>query len=211
MLPLAPPLDPGREEARRWAWQELSDPVYARHERGLTERALLWVWRHLQDLELPAGPGGTGGFVILVALVLVVVLVVWFRAGPLRTAARAARQSVLHDTTLTAAQHRGLADQAASEGRWEEAVRERFRAVVRQLEERALLDELPGRTAQEVAADASRTLPPLARPLHEGARVFDDVCYGSRRATAQHDQRLRELDAQVSSAHPSGVLAGSST
>lgn len=200
LLRAAPPLGPGRDEARRWAWDELSDPVYARHQPGWAERAVLWCWHTLQNLELPAGPGGVSGLLILVALVLLVVLVVWLRAGPLRgPAARAAGQPVLHGVVRTAAEHRALADEAAGQGRWEVAVAERFRAVVRRLEERGLIDELPGSTAHEVADDAGAALPTLSLDLHEGARLFDDVWYGSRTATAEHDAALRALDARVAS------------
>lgn len=210
----APPLDPARDEAQRWAWQELSDPVYAEHQPGLVERAVLWVWHRLQDLDLPAGPGGTSGLVMLAALVLLAVVVVWLRAGPLRgPSARAARQPVLQGATLTAAQHRSAADRAAAEGRWPDAVRERFRAIVRSLDERGLVEERPGRTAQEVADDAAATLPSIADSLHAGARLFDDVCYGSRTATADHDRRLRGLDDQVSVARPrvAAAAAGRAT
>jgi hypothetical protein len=204
----APPLDPAREEAQRWAWQELSDPVYAQHQPGLVERAVLWVWHRLQDLELPSGPGGTSGLVILVALVLLAVVVVWLRAGPLRgPSARVHRQPVLHGATLTAAEHRDAADTAAADGRWQDAVRERFRAIVRSLEERGLVDDLPGRTAQEVADAAAAALPSAAHALYAGARLFDDVSYGSRAATADHDRRLRELDHQVAGTRPQVAAA----
>jgi hypothetical protein len=198
---MAPPLDPSRDEAARWARDELSHAVYAQHEPGLAERALLWLWHTLQTLRLPAGPGGTSGLVILVALVLLVVLVVWLRAGPLRgPAARATRQPVLAGAVRTAAEHRALADRAAAERRWHDAVQERFRAVVKTLEERGLIDQLPGRTAQEVAADGARALPALQPPLRAAARVFDDVCYGARTATADHDVVIRALDEQVAAA-----------
>ncbi|HET8614891.1 MAG TPA: DUF4129 domain-containing protein [Actinomycetales bacterium] len=213
-LPLAPPLDPGRDEARRWAWQELSDPVYAQHEPSWTERAILWLWRTLQNLELPAGPGGTGGLVILVALLLVLVLVIWFRTGPVRgSARRTPSAAVLQGTVRTAREHRALADAAAADGRWADAVRERFRAVVRTLEERGFVDQLPGRTAQEVAPDVAPALPDLVGRLHEAATVFDDVCYGSREALPQHDSMLRDLHDRVLTARPAtaGATAGAST
>jgi Domain of unknown function (DUF4129) len=200
-------LDPTRDEAQRWARHELSDPVYAQHEPGWAERALLWLWRHLDDLRLPGGPDGTSGLVVLLALVLLVVLVVWWRTGPMRgPATRARQQAVLQGVTRTAAEHRALADAAAAQGGWQDAVRERFRAVVRALEERGLVDELPGRTAQEVAADAGRALPMLQAQLHAAARVFDDVCYGSRTATSDHDAVMKTLDARVASTTP---VAGS--
>jgi hypothetical protein len=49
-----------------------------------------------------------------------------------------------------------------------------------------------------VAVDAGTALPALAASLHEAARVFDDVCYGSRAATARHDAVIRDLDARAS-------------
>jgi hypothetical protein len=203
VLTAGAPLDPTRDEARRWARHELSDPVYAQHEPGWAERALLWLWHSLDNLSLPAGPGSTGGLVILLALVVLAVLVVWLRTGPMRgPTARARQQAVLQGTMRTAAEHRALADQAAEQGRWQEAVRERFRAVVRGLEERGLIDELPGRTAQEVATDAGRSLPAHRVLLREAAGVFDDVCYGSRAATSEHDAVVRRLDAQVAAATP---------
>lgn len=205
-LPLAPPLDPSRDEARRWVWDELSDPAYAQQQPGWTERALLWLWDQLNNLQVPGGPGGTSGLVLLVVLLVLVVLVVWLRAGPLRgSAAGPARRAVLGDEVRTAQEHRALADAAAAQGRWAEAVRERFRAVVRSLEERGLVDELPGRTAQEVARDASAALPQVAVELHDAASLFDDVTYGSRVATADHDGRVRLLDERVTAARPSAT------
>ncbi len=208
----APPLDPARDEAQRWAWRELSDPVYAEHQPGWAERALLWVWHQLQHLQLPAGPGGTGGLVILVALALLVLVVVWLRAGPLRgPSSRGRRQPVLPGAVRSAAEHRSAADRAAARGHWQEAVRERFRAVVRSLEERGLVDELPGRTADEVADDAAVAVPELAGALRAGAQIFDDVCYGSRPAAAEHDRRLRALDDQLRSTRPAALATTAPT
>ncbi|WP_449066361.1 DUF4129 domain-containing protein, partial [Planomonospora algeriensis] len=53
-----------------------------------------------------------------------------------------------------------------------------LRAVARDLEERAVVEELPGRTADELAAEAGRALPGFAGELAEAARLFDDVTYG---------------------------------
>ena len=69
---------------------------------------------------------------------------------------------------------------------------ERFRAIVRELEERAVLAEQPGRTAGEAAAAAAGRLPALAAELAAAARLFDDVRYGGRVATpAAHDGPAR--------------------
>ncbi|HCA84735.1 MAG TPA: hypothetical protein DEQ61_04090, partial [Streptomyces sp.] len=78
----------------------------------------------------------------------------------------------------------------------------RMRALVRSLEERALLDPRPGRTADEAAAEAGRPLPAHADRLRAAARDFDDVVYGGRHATAETYARLRELDVELQQARP---------
>ena len=82
------------------------------------------------------------------------------------------------DDDRTAAQLRADADAAAARGDWRSAVIDRFRAVVRSLEERVVLDVRPGRTADEAAAVAGLRFPAEADALRRGARLFDDVCYG---------------------------------
>ena len=205
---LSGPLDPSREQAQDWARRELSDPAYAKARPGWVERLVRWVIERLNDLQVPdtLAPGRSLGAVLLVVLVAVAVAVALNRTGLLRRGARvAAPGAVLDGVPRTAAEHRRLADEAAAEGRFDVAVRERFRAVARSLEERVVLDERPGRTADEMAAEAGRPLPTTADALRSAAQVFDDVWYGGRSATAAHDAQLRELDRAVNAAKP--VLA----
>ncbi|CAO0832539.1 hypothetical protein SMICM17S_08661 [Streptomyces microflavus] len=108
----------------------------------------------------------------------------------------------------SAAQHRAAADAHAAALRWTEAVQERMRAIVRSLEERALLDPRPGRTADEAAAEAGRALPDHATRLRSAARDFDDVTYGGRTAGQPTYLALRALDTELDEAKP--VLPGSS-
>ena len=202
---LAGRLDPTAQEARGWALRELSDPVYASARPGLLQRLLTWLFERLSQLHVPAAlaPGRNLGLVLLAALLALVVLVVLRRTGRLRRATRGtAPPAVLDDVRRSAAEHRRLAEQAAGAGRFDVAVRERFRAVARALEERAILDERPGRTAREVATEAAAALPALTQELREGARVFDDVCYGARPATAAQDAQLSRLDVAVARARP---------
>ena len=85
-------------------------------------------------------------------------------------------------------------------------MRERLRAVVRSLEERAVLDERPGRTADEAAAEAGRALPGCAAGLRSAAVLFDEVWYGGRPAGPESYAALRDLDAQVQAARPDLVV-----
>jgi hypothetical protein len=114
---------------------------------------------------------------------------------------------VLAGSILTGAEHRARAAAAVAAGQYDVAVRESMRAIARRLDERALLDPRPGRTADEIAVEAARLLPELATELREGARVFDDVAYGSTRADAARAERMRRLDERVEATKPV-VVAG---
>lgn len=109
-----------------------------------------------------------------------------------------------------AAEHRANAEEHAAAERWNQAVQERMRAVVRSLEERTVLDPRPGRTADEAAADAGRSLPEHAIALRAAARAFDDVTYGGRSADRGTYLRLRELDLGLENSKPqlSGATQG---
>lgn len=199
------PLAPSREQAQEWARRELSEPGYAQAQPSWAQRLARWVIDRLSGVDLPdvRAPNASLGAVLLALIVLLIGAVVLSRTGRLRRSRRVgAASAVLDDVRRTSAEHRRLADQAAADGRFEVAVRERFRAAARGLEERVVLDERPGRTAHEVATEAGAALPACAAALVAGARVFDDVCYGGRRATRDQDGLLRDLDAQVIATRP---------
>lgn len=189
-----PGLAPGRHEAQEWALRELSDRVYAQNQPGLFGRALTWLLDRLQELQIPQGPGARTGLALLIVALVIVIAAMWWRSGPIRRSSTGGTRTVLGDTHLNAAEHRTRADLAATRGDWVEAVRERFRAIACTLEEQHVLEAMPGRTADEVAAAAGHALPDAAAALTEGAQVFDDICYGGRTATADHDARLRAVD-----------------
>ncbi|MYX39924.1 DUF4129 domain-containing protein, partial [Streptomyces sp. SID89] len=133
--------------------------------------------------------------------VLAVLGALWWRLGsprrgPVSTAA------LFDDRPRSAADHRAAAEAHAAQGHWSQALQERMRAVVRSLEERALLDTRPGRTADEAAAEAGRTLPGHTDRLHAAARDFDDVTYGGRTATEESYRRIAALDQELEHTRP---------
>ncbi len=204
MLPLDVPIDIGRDAAADAARQELSKAVYAADRPSLAQQVINWVLDHvLRTLAAvsSATPGGILGLVVLVALVVLVVFLVRRKTGPLRRAG-AGDVPLFVGRLRAAAEYRAAADSAAAAGDWDEAVRQRFRAVVRSLEERDILDPRPGRTAGEATADAARALPSCAAGLRDAARSFDDVAYGGRPSDQQADAQLRELDRQLAAARP---------
>jgi hypothetical protein len=93
-----------------------------------------------------------------------------------------------------------LADQLAAQGRYAEAVRERLRAIVRELVDAGVVENRPGFTITELAAAASRARPSVRVPLDAASLLFSDIWYGQRPATAAHDARMRQYATQVHSA-----------
>jgi len=203
------PVELGREEATRLAREELSKEIYRAHRPGLVRRLLGWLVDRVADLlDKVAGvsPGGHAGLVVLALLVVVAVVAVRLKVGPMGRRA-ASDPALFAGRARSAAEHRAAADAHAARGEWADAVRERLRAVVRSLEERAVLDERPGRTADEAAAEAGAALPTCADDLRRSARLFDDIWYGGRPAGPDADAALRALDERVRAAQPHVVGA----
>ncbi|GAA2460041.1 DUF4129 domain-containing protein [Streptomyces glaucus] len=205
--PVTVPRDPAREAARR----ELSKRMYHENDPSLFQRALnaFWDWvDRLFDAASTAAPGGTLGLVVVVLVAVAALAALWWRLGtPRRRPASSA--ALFDDRPRSAAEHRAAAEAHAARGHWNQAVQERMRAVVRALEERALLDVRPGRTADEAAAEAGRTLPSHHDRLHAAARAFDDVTYGGRTATEQAYHRIAGLDRDLQRTKPHLVSSGS--
>ncbi|MFI1421802.1 DUF4129 domain-containing protein [Streptomyces sp. NPDC020731] len=205
--PVTIPRDPAREAARR----ELSKGMYHENDPSWFQQALdtFWEWvGKLFGAASTATPGGTLGLVVIIAAVIAVLGALWWRLGTPRRQPTSA-PTLFDDRPRSAAEHRAAAEAHAAQGHWNQAVQERMRAVVRALEERALLDLRPGRTADEAAAEAGRVLPVHTTRLRTAARAFDDVAYGGRAATEQSYRRLAELDLDLERTKPQLATSGS--
>lgn len=208
------PVDTSRVPAREAAEDELSKGMYHEGDPGLVRRMLdtLWDWvGGLFDSASGAAPGGPLGIVVLVLLALAMAGAVWWRLGTPRRAARSAEALFQESGPRSAAEHRAAAETHAAALRWTEAVQERTRAIVRSLEERALLDPRPGRTADEAAAEAGRRLPDHARRLLAAAATFDAVTYGGRTADRNAYLTLRALDGDLEATRPSEAVGATGT
>lgn len=205
LLAAGAPVELGRDEARRLAREELAKREYHRDDPGLVERAIDWILRRLGDVL--DGLGGTGGVRwwlvvgVVVLLAVAILLVVRRRLGPLARSG-AAEAPLFEGAERSAEEHRQRAEQHARAGEWELAARERLRAILRELEQRGLLERRPGRTVGEAAAEGGVVLPDAREDLTRAARAFDDVWYGGRRANAETDALLRGVDDGVRRARP---------
>ncbi|TDC45440.1 DUF4129 domain-containing protein [Actinomadura sp. KC345] len=206
-------LDPvGRDDAREMARRELEKQIYQRDEPSWLERAWDGFSEWLRDLfgqtARPEAQGSGGGWVSIVVIVLIVLvaagLIAWLMRD--RWNPRSRQDPLLEDEPSTAVDHRDAAERLAEAGQWAEAIRERLRAVARDLEERAVLSARPGRTADELADEAGKAVPELAEDLRAGVRIFDDVWYGDRPGTADGYARMKALDEKLRASRPKPLV-----
>jgi hypothetical protein len=192
-------LDIDRDAAHDAAQRELAKPIYPKG--SLTDRLLDLIDELIYKLMVE-GASIPGGWLTISVLVILVVIAV---AVAVRVALRTmrtnrSRESALFESHLqTAAEHRALAERLAAEGDWSAAIRHRLRAVARHLEETAVLDPVPGRTATELAADAGALLPTFATELRRAANAFNDVTYGERPGTEVAYRLVADLDDRLRS------------
>lgn len=150
-----PPVEIDRDSAREAAERELSRDIYAEHEPSPFQRLVDWVWEHLGKLFDGLAfepPGGWVGMLVIVALVIALLVALRLRFGALRTAAGPGAAGGLYaEGPRSAAEHRAAADRHAAAGEWEQAVRERMRALDQELRR-------------------TRPQPPAAAPAQGGAR-----------------------------------------
>ncbi|KOG50200.1 DUF4129 domain-containing protein [Streptomyces decoyicus] len=199
-IPVRTPRVPAREAAER----ELSDPRYHQHDPNPIQQALDWLWARVDELVGAAAgttPGGWIGLLAIAAFVVLLIAALRLRLGAVRRTPTTSGV-LFAETPRTAAEHRSAADRHAAEGRWNEAIQDRMRALVLALEERTLLAPGPGRTADEAAGEATRAFPAYADRLRTAARTFDEVTYGGRPGTERAHTLLTSLDTDLQHAKP---------
>ncbi len=199
-------LDPTPAQGRNWLEQELHRSDY---QSPWLESVIRWVVDHIRSFLDGASTLANGGLSpIITALValITIALLVWVLPRVRREPAVARTGgAVLEDLRITADTYRDLAAGALRDGRFDDAVLDGFRAIAKDMSDRTLLDDAPGRTAHEVSVVLALPFPGHADRLARAADVFDTVRYGHRRATAGQAGEIQRLDAELGKARP--VLA----
>ena len=94
-------------------------------------------------------------------------------------------------------QWRARAAEMVAAGRYREALRCRYRALVGDLARRGLLDEIPGRTTGEERAEFSANGSPAQQQFNEATDLFDEVWYGDEPAGIDEHDRFVECEREV--------------
>ena len=189
------PVDPDADTAREWAREELSKSEYQQGGGGSNwlERFMKWIEDFISHIGGGVGGawGGWGTVGVVVIGLAIVALVLWLVVGPLRRSrGRGAAEEDLGDPTLSAADLIGRARAAADAEDWNTAVIEGYRAVIRALAEREVIDARPGMTALEAALVTAQAVPAMTSDISADADVFDAVRYGHLHATREHYEHV---------------------
>ena len=203
MIPAAPRLGP--DEARERILEEL-----AKDEYDDSPGFVAWLLGAIEDwlARMVDGVDGSSAtqtvIAVLLALVLAaVVVLVLRRTGLLRRSPALAVDAALDaEPVLSGEELRGAARHAIDAGRTDDGTVLALRALVRDLEERTLLDVATGMTAHEAATRAALTFPDLRGRLQRGADAFDTAAYSVRSVGAKPAEDMLRLAEYIAETSP---------
>lgn len=92
---------------------------------------------------------------------------------------------------------RAEAEEHRRAGRYRDALRCRYRALVGDLARRGLIDEIPGRTTGEERTQLRNVQPVADAPFTSAADLFDEAWYGHVAVDAQDDELFQSFENKV--------------
>ena len=107
------------------------------------------------------------------------------------------RDAVTVDRSREPVNWRTEAEQHRLAGRYRDALRCRYRALVGDLARRGLIDEIPGRTTGEEREQLGRATPAASTPFNSAADLFDGAWFGRLDVDAADDDHFQALERDV--------------
>lgn len=199
------PLDPlpvpshSPDEARRVVDDVLADPRYRVPEPSLLDRIMKWFEDRLGDLVGTLFDTGAGSLFawLIIGTALTVTIVLLLRATGSVRRDRAPSIATMVELTRTPAEWRDEAAELEAQGRWKEAMRCRYRALVGELVALGHIPELPGRTAGEYRRDVAERDPAAATAFSDASDLFELAWYGDLPTGADERDRFVRLEADI--------------
>lgn len=163
-----------------------------------------------QPPDLPEFSGAGGGsaigtFLVVLLVAALVLAIVWIVVSVVRRRGdldddrgeddldeeldELARPRIVDDARPPERWRRAAADHRAA-GRYRDAVRCEYRALVGELARAGIVDEIPGRTSGEERAQLRRLAPDVSPAFDEAADIFDEAWFDDDEVTAAHDARF---------------------
>lgn len=204
-----------------WAQEGPADPVAVRQEvrdvmsrpefsyqPSVIERIQQWLSDLLDGLFPDTGGAGgsfAGGIGPVVAWVVIVLAVLAAVAAVMAVVRhRVPRPDDEAPPTEAEIEHRRSArewerdaERLEREGRWKDALRARYRTMVRTLVDRGQLPDVAGRTTGELRGDLHRSTPDADDAFDSASLLFELAWYADVPTGEDENRRFRDLSAEV--------------
>ena len=195
---LKPPPDTA-EEIRRRAEEILARAEFRPDPKSLYERIvdfLIEQFDRVIESLLGGGRSALVGWLVVVgALAVLVITAVRFGRG-VRSHAHL-HEGVDVETRRPAEDWRAEAAAHEANGEWRAALRCRYRALVADLAQRGLVEEIPGRTAGEYRREVAVSVPRASDDFAEVTRRFELAWYGDVPTAEADVGEVRRLSERV--------------
>jgi hypothetical protein len=187
------------DSVRQAVDEVLARPEFQRPPPGWLQRlrtaALDLLDRFLGTL-LGGGRGAALAWVVVAAVVVGVAFVAFrFARGVTRDPGRAAPSVGIR--RRTPAEWLTEAEEAERAGRWRLGLRCRYRALVAELAERGLVDEVAGRTSGEYRVEVATGVPGVATEFDGATELFERAWYGDLPTGQDENATFRRLADQI--------------
>lgn len=194
-----PPPERSPDEVRRAIGEVLSRAEYQRPSPGLVQRLRQAAVDLIERILGALVGGGRGTFIawaiLAAAVVAIVVVATRFGRGVTRDPGRGVHS--VATVRRGAAEWRADAEAAERAGHWRQALRCRYRALVAELADRGLVEEVAGRTAGEYRVEVAGAAPAVAAPFAGATELFERAWYGDIPTGQDEAARFRGLADEV--------------
>ncbi|MGB6060016.1 MAG: DUF4129 domain-containing protein [Microthrixaceae bacterium] len=180
------------------------------YEKGYFERFVEWLGRQLGGRSGPSGPGTEvgafgGGIGTVVAWVILAIAAAalafvgyryFKRRTPKVTKEREAPITAV-ERGRSAREWNSDAERFEAAGEWKQAMRARYRLLVRELIDRGLLPDIVGRTTRELRVEIEKSAPAAADNFDAASTLFELPWYGAEETGPDENQRFRNLATEI--------------
>jgi hypothetical protein len=187
-------------ELRERAEELLSGPPYQDLEEGplgaAWRTAREWLAERLATLLSLIGDDAGVAWVLVAVGVLLLLVVAW-RATRGLALDRAVEAPATGPAGRPASAWHADAEEHEAAGRWRDAVRCRYRALVGHLVEAGVVEDVPGRTVGELDRELEAHAPGLAPEVARAGGVFAAIFYGTQPADADDARAVADVARRV--------------
>jgi hypothetical protein len=187
------------DQIRRATDEVLSGQAFEAATPSLWQRVWIWVLDGLFRLLDRLGSGEAGAIASVVILAFAVGATAFITLRLLRRVRRdrAATAPAGGFGGRSSADWEHLAREAEAAGRWDAALRCRYRALLADLIAAGVTDEIAGRTVRDYLRDISAAAPQTERPLAWVTDAFEAAWYDRRPVTAADLDAMRTASDDV--------------